>query len=547
MSSDNVLWVGTDEGLFYSKDPLHGVTKFTDPGSSIDFSIIGGIEEDEQKRLWVSTGVGIFHIHSSNGQAILVGGNEGVDGVSLNRGPSYKDASGVLYFGDQTGYYALSPNNLSGNPNPPAIAIADFRLNGKPVPLGESGPLIQPLESMNTLSLAHDQNVFSFDFAALHYSNPGNNRLLYKLQGYDPEWREGGAERTAFYYNVPPGHYTLKIRAASGEGVWAEREVSIVIHPPWWQTWWAYSLYALLFIVGVYATHRYQQQRIIQRERERAKVRELAQAKEIEKAYAELKATQQQLIQAEKMASLGELTAGIAHEIQNPLNFVNNFSAVNSELVSELRQEARAGNIEEVISIADSIGDNETKISHHGKRADAIVKSMLQHSRGVTGDRQPTDINQLVEERLRLAYHGYQAKDQSFNADISTDYDSHVGQVNVVPQDIGRVLLNLFNNAFYAVNEKKKRLNSTFKPKVEVRTKKEGGHIVIAVKDNGIGMSPKVAEKVFQPFFTTKPTGEGTGLGLSLSYDVVTKGHGGELKVHSQEGEGAEFVLSLPA
>jgi signal transduction histidine kinase len=246
------------------------------------------------------------------------------------------------------------------------------------------------------------------------------------------------------------------------------------------------------------------------------------------------------------MASLGELTAGVAHEIQNPLNFVNNFSAVNSELVSELRQEAIAGNIEEVISLADSIGDNETKISHHGKRADAIVKSMLQHSRGATGNRQPTDINQLVEEHLRLAYHGYRAKDQSFNADISTHYDAYVGQLNVVPQEIGRVLLNLFSNAFYAVQEKKTRLNGTYEPVVSVNTKKVEGTILITVKDNGPGMSEKVAEKVFQPFFTTKPTGEGTGLGLSLSFDIVTKGHGGELKVNTKEGEGSEFTIHLP-
>jgi signal transduction histidine kinase len=266
----------------------------------------------------------------------------------------------------------------------------------------------------------------------------------------------------------------------------------------------------------------------------------------IERAYNQLKSTQAQLIQSEKMASLGELTAGIAHEIQNPLNFVNNFSAVNSELVIELRQEAKAGNIEEVISLADTIEQNEAKISHHGKRADAIVKSMLQHSRGATGDRQPTNINALVEEYLRLAYHGYRAKDQSFNADLTTDYDPRMGEIDLVPQEIGRVLMNLFSNAFYAVSEKKSRLNGTFEPIVSVRTERKGATVVITVRDNGIGMSPKVAEKVFQPFFTTKPTGEGTGLGLSLSYDIITKGHGGNLTVHSTEGEGSEFVVQLP-
>jgi signal transduction histidine kinase len=266
-----------------------------------------------------------------------------------------------------------------------------------------------------------------------------------------------------------------------------------------------------------------------------------------EEALTKLQATQAQLIQKEKMASLGELTAGIAHEIQNPLNFVNNFSAVNKELVEELKTEADNGNLLEVRALAADVLSNLDKVSHHGRRADSIVKSMLQHSRGSSGDQQLTNINQLVEEHLRLAYHGYRAKDQSFNADISTDYDSHVGQLNVVPQDIGRVLLNLFNNAFYAVQEKKARLNGTFEPLVTVNTKRADNCIQIVVKDNGTGMPWNVAEKVFQPFFTTKPTGEGTGLGLSLSYDIITKGHGGELSVESKESEGSMFVIQLPA
>jgi signal transduction histidine kinase len=268
--------------------------------------------------------------------------------------------------------------------------------------------------------------------------------------------------------------------------------------------------------------------------------------KKAEDALAALKATQQQLIQAEKMASLGELTAGIAHEIQNPLNFVNNFSEVSKELVQELKTEVDKGGLQEVQALADDLLSNLDKVTRHGRRADSIVKSMLQHSRGSSGEKLPTDINSLVKEHLRLSYHGYRAKDQSFHIEISTDYDSHVGQLSVVPQEIGRVLLNLFNNAFYAVQEKKARLNGTFEPVVSVSTRRESKAVVIIVKDNGTGMSSKVAEKVFQPFFTTKPTGEGTGLGLSLSYDIITKGHSGELKVDSKEGEGSEFIIKLP-
>jgi two-component system NtrC family sensor kinase len=267
--------------------------------------------------------------------------------------------------------------------------------------------------------------------------------------------------------------------------------------------------------------------------------------KQLETTLANLKSTQAQLIQSEKMASLGELTAGIAHEIQNPLNFVNNFSEVNTELVDELEEEANKGNIDEIKAIAKDIKDNEEKILHHGKRADAIVKGMLQHSRATTGKKEPTDINALADEYLRLSYHGLRAKDKSFNATLQTDFDATIGKVNIVPQDIGRVLLNLFNNAFYALTEKKKQQGEEYEPIVSVSTEKLNNEIEIRVKDNGIGIPQKVVDKIFQPFFTTKPTGQGTGLGLSLSYDII-KAHGGEIKVETKEGEGSEFNVQLP-
>jgi len=265
----------------------------------------------------------------------------------------------------------------------------------------------------------------------------------------------------------------------------------------------------------------------------------------IEKAYEDLKSTQAQLIQSEKMASLGELTAGIAHEIQNPLNFVNNFSELNTELLSELEDEIEKGNTAEMKALTDDIKANEQKINHHGKRADAIVKGMLQHSRSSTGVKEPTDINALADEYLRLAYHGLRAKDKSFNATMKTDFDENIGNVNVVPQDTGRVILNLITNAFYAVNEKKKQNKQGYEPTVSVSTKNAGEKIEIRVSDNGNGITQKVVDKIFQPFFTTKPTGEGTGLGLSMSYDII-KSHGGEIKVETKEGEGAEFLILLP-
>ena len=264
----------------------------------------------------------------------------------------------------------------------------------------------------------------------------------------------------------------------------------------------------------------------------------------IEKAYDELKSTQAQLIQSEKMASLGELTAGIAHEIQNPLNFVNNFSEINKELLLEMKNEIDKGNNNEVKSIANDLIDNEEKISHHGKRADAIVKGMLQHSRSSTGVKEETDINVLADEYLRLAYHGLRAKDKNFNADFKTDFDNSIGKISIVSQDIGRVLLNLFNNAFYAVNERQKKADKSYQPTVLLSTKKTGDKVILTVKDNGNGIPQNIIDKIFQPFFTTKPSGQGTGLGLSLSYDII-KAHGGEIKVESKEGEGVEFIIIL--
>jgi signal transduction histidine kinase len=260
-----------------------------------------------------------------------------------------------------------------------------------------------------------------------------------------------------------------------------------------------------------------------------------------------LRAMQTQLVHAEKMASLGELTAGIAHEIQNPLNFVNNFSDVSVDLIDEMNEEIDTGNTKEVKEISKDLRQNLEKISRHGKRASSIVKGMLEHSRAGDGHKEPTDIIALADEYLRLAYHGLRAKDKSFNADFKFEADESIPKINVIPQDIGRVLLNLINNGFYAVSAKASAtVDSEYKPEVIVRTKKQDGKIEIRVKDNGGGIPESIKDKIFQPFFTTKPTGQGTGLGLSMSYDIITKGHGGELKVESIECEGTEFVIYLP-
>ncbi|SOD88611.1 sensor histidine kinase [Spirosoma fluviale] len=284
----------------------------------------------------------------------------------------------------------------------------------------------------------------------------------------------------------------------------------------------------------------------------------------VEQRTAELRASQAQLIQKEKLASLGELTAGIAHEIQNPLNFVNNFSEVSAELVEEQKEALTKGDLEEAGFIADDLAQNLQKIHHHGSRASAIVKGMLEHSRSSTGEKAPTELNALANEYLRLAYQGLRAKDKSFNCELMTDFTSDLSKVEVVPQEIGRVLLNLYNNAFYAVHEKQKTAPADYQPTVTVSTRFVsassperatsitnpnglGGVVEIRVRDNGAGIPESIKAKIFQPFFTTKPTGEGTGLGLSLSYDIITKGHGGIMAVESREGQGAEFIIELPS
>jgi signal transduction histidine kinase len=284
---------------------------------------------------------------------------------------------------------------------------------------------------------------------------------------------------------------------------------------------------------------------LIAQQKEKLEIEVDERTKELKATIETLKATQSQLIQSEKMASLGELTAGIAHEIQNPLNFVNNFSEVSNELIGEMMDEVNKGDFEEAKAIANDIKQNLEKINHHGKRADAIVKGMLQHSRSSNNAKEPTNINALADEYLRLSYHGLRAKDKSFNATMKTDFDETIGKINIIPQDLGRVILNLITNAFYATSERKKMEGASYEPTVSVSTKKMADNILITVKDNGNGIPQKVLDKIFQPFFTTKPTGEGTGLGLSISYDII-KTHGGILTVNTVEREGTAFTITLP-
>lgn len=406
-----------------------------------------------------------------------------------------------------------------------------------------AGPYNMPVN----LVIPYTSNYLQFQYAQANAGRRDTTWYTYTLEGIDKKWSAPTASTTSEnYLNLPPGHYTFKVSSRGLDGRWSvPATFSFTIAPPWYKTWWAYLIFILLGI-GVLRTYIVYRSRMLQKENRVLEEKVTHRTAQLQKSLEDLKATQTQLIQSEKMASLGELTAGIAHEIQNPLNFINNFSEVNTELIEEMEQEIQKGNLSEVQALAKDIKENEQKITFHGKRADGIVKGMLQHSRNNSGAKEPTNVNTLADEYLRLAYHGLRAKDKSFNATMQTDFDEHIGTINIVAQDIGRVILNLITNAFYAVTDKKKKGIEGYVPTVYVGTKRTQDKIIITVRDNGMGIPQKVIDKIFQPFFSTKPTGEGTGLGLSMSYDIVTKVHHGELLVSTVEGESAEFKVVLP-
>ncbi len=411
------------------------------------------------------------------------------------------------------------------------------------------------------LVLPYDRNSVSFEFNAIE---PDKNYLVkyqYKLEGYDKDWSPWTSIPIASFGNIDEGTYTFRLKAKNDQGLLSEPlAYTFKVSPPWWRTWWMYGLYVIVAFAGITLILRWNTRRILQQKKTleqkvvlaTQQIREEKENVEIQKQIAEdtlkqLKDTQTQLIQSEKMASLGELTAGIAHEIQNPLNFVNNFSEVSAELLEEMKQEIEKGNLKDVKDIADDIQQNLEKINYHGKRAGDIVKGMLQHSRSSTGQKESVLINNLCDEYCRLAYNGLKAKDKTFNAGFETKFDETIGVIQVMPQEIGRVILNLINNALYAVNERKKSGEQDYEPMVFIETRKHDNEISITVADNGMGVPEHIKSKIFQPFFTTKPTGEGTGLGLSLSYDIITKGHGGRLSVESESRKGAKFIIYLPA
>jgi signal transduction histidine kinase len=589
-SADGTLWVGTEGGGLGRLDtanPEQGFTHFNEANSDIPSNAVHAVVEDGDGYLWLSTSRGLARFDPTTETFRVFESGGGPAAGTLNRA-AMRTARGTLLFGSAEGLLAFDPRQLGAvNPYPPQLVLTGVQVIDERVAPGEEAALRVAAPMAGTIYLDHDDYVVTFELAALHYADPARNRYQVQLEGIERDWRDLGTDRRATYTNLGPGRYTLRARAFSADGVETERplEIRIVVAPPWWRTIWAYLAYGLLFIGALVGADRFQRERLVRKERERAerreaelraemaeaearvlkvendrKAAELEQAAELKRAYEaleashrDLKATQAQLVQAEKLASLGQLTAGIAHEIKNPLNFVNNFADLSVELADELNEELagqadrRVGDVlPEMEDLLADLKENARRIHEHGRRADRIVYAMLQHARGGTGERAPTDVNEFVEEYANLAYHGMRAKDTDFNATLRHELDPAAGTVAFVPQDIGRVLINLLSNAFDAVRERASRDGAGYLPTVTVATARTPRGVEIRVSDNGPGIAAEAAERIFEPFFTTKPSGQGTGLGLSLAYDIVTAGHGGTLRVESRPGDGATFVVSLP-
>ena len=563
------FWVGTYlSGLFEFDRKKGTYINHFDEQSGLLHNSISDIKEDHSGQLWILTSRGISKLNPKTAViknfelSKLLPGYE-LNGLNSNLFKLPGDTLVLTLSGAMAVFDTKSLNDVQ---YPPRVHLETVS-HSNPLSGDETVTQISTY-GIKSLELPYNQNRLQFNYVGIQFDDPSQNTYAYKLENYDEQWVQAGTGRSVTYNNLSPGTYVFHVIAANSSGVWNYQgdSITIVIAPPWWQRWWAWFLYVMLFAWAIYSFIAYRSRKLLKENKlleEKVGLRtaqlseankELSEQREeiitqrdrLAETVVDLKTTQNQLIQAEKMASLGELTAGIAHEIQNPLNFVNNFSEVSIELLQELKQEEEAGNKEDVIAIVADLTQNLEKINHHGKRADAIVKGMLKHSRAGSGVKEPTDINKLADEYLRLSYHGMRSKDKSFNAELVINFDENLPRVNVIPQDIGRVLLNLFNNAFYAVNQKAKTAGPNYLPEVLVTTFHENGKVNIVVKDNGIGIEHAIKDKILQPFFTTKPTGEGTGLGLSLSYDIVVKANGGNLQINSTEGQGAEFIITLP-
>jgi ligand-binding sensor domain-containing protein/signal transduction histidine kinase len=551
---DGTIWLGvSSHGFARYKD---GKFAFISPKQGL-FDFNGYVLfEDSQGYLWSSCNKGVFRVSKkelndvADGRSSMVhctsyGEPDGMESRECNGGYSpsgFQLHDGRLAFASVKGVVIVNPLDIKLNPIPPPVVVERLLADGTSKDLN------------GRVSLSAGTNRLEFHYAGLSYIGGDKVRFKYKLEGADPEWIDAGGRREAYYTNVSPGEYTFRVIAANSDGIWNEKGAALgfELKPYFYQTKWFLAIAILAFLTIGPSIYYWRVRSLKQREADLGLLVN-KRTEELQKTLTNLKNAQHQLVLSEKMASLGQLTAGIAHEIKNPLNFITNFAVLSKELAHELREELAHERYRvdpqratEITEILDNLEQNVRKIDEHGKRADSIVRGMLLHSRGKAGERQDTDLNALLSEYTNLAYHGMRAQDQSFNVKIETDFDPTIGKVSIVPQDLSRAFLNIVNNACYAANDKRRLATNGFSPTVRVSAKNLGTKVEIRIRDNGNGIPKDVMDKIFNPFFTTKPAGVGTGLGLSITYDIIREEHKGEITVNTQPGEFTEFVIVIP-
>ncbi|MFO7798778.1 MAG: two-component regulator propeller domain-containing protein [Rhodohalobacter sp.] len=552
------MWVGTQDGLVVLEGNSTQIKRLitTNDGLPANNSISFDLSPLTGK-LWVGTNQGLAEIDPETYSVLeTVTRLDGlVDNEVWYYGSVKFDAEGTLHYGTARGISLYKPEKDEINKIPPKIILTNFDAN----------------------DIEGERNEFQFEYAALSFGNERQVRYQTRLVGFSSEWTPLKSDTRINYTNLSaiflPKTYRFEVLAYNEDGVPSTEALTFEfpVSPPLYLTWWAFLIYFILFSAVVFVVDRFQRARLLKKERDASHLREaqlkaetaeaqskvlqaenelkaaeLEKAKELEIAYHELKATQKRLIQAEKMASLGRLSTGIAHEIKNPLNFINNFSEVSRELVDELKAAIENSDQEEIEYILKNLSFNTQKIDEHGKRADAIVRSMMQHSRGGQGDFESVQLNQLIKEFTELAYQGKKSLIKNLDILIHTELDSAITQVNIIPQKVGQVLQNIIENAIDSTWEYKRNSDLDFRPEIKISSFQKNGHTVIKVSDNGPGIPDHIKEKIFEPFFTTKPTGEGTGLGLSLSYDFITQIHNGKLELGESDLGGAAFIIRLP-
>src|SRR6056297_2018930 len=593
---DGTIWVGTWGNGLLRFDPETGESDQFTTDDGLPANTVSAILQDDDGFIWVSTVEGqpqspqkgsLSRFNPASISFANFTSQDGLPDIGFSMS-ALKSSDGLLFFGGIGGLTFFDPS-LIQDPvyESPKIVLTGLHISNEQITPETSDLITRPMYLEDSLELSHDQNDVTIDYKAFAYINSDQVQYQYKLEPYDSEWVSARSQQSARYSQLSPGDYVFLVRTVDSRGGFNTEEatMAITIFPPWWQTWWAYGFYALMLAFGVFVVDRFQRRRLISKERERARERELEQekkySKQLQDAYSELedslqklKAAQDQLIQQEKLASLGQLTAGIAHEIKNPLNFVNNFSDLSEEMIQELINAMKDGDLDEAEELANDISKNLQKIQEHGTRADSIVKSMLQHSRGGDGKAEPTPLNPLIKEYVNLAFHGMKAGEDPINVDIDLQLDDEVGEVPLVAEDFSRVILNITNNAFDAMRSKltedggpgtgeksplegsgdpesfreKRGVSSMedYQPKLTVRTHQTDKSVTIDIEDNGPGIPDDMKDKILLPFFTTKKGTAGTGLGLSITNDIV-KAHGGKMTATNMEESGARFTINLPA